>query len=177
MKYISFFDKKSSLIQPRNPLKKDQSLIDYDMSSEEEWNEQNGEDLEGKQNDEDEESEEEKMLIDLEEPAPAGFIVPDDYLSASEINLSQSSMNSQQKRELVEERKRNLPANKNNIQTVQNMQIYVIQFDKVGNDKKNINYMEEFKAVAFRNKRKFPIRVSEGKNENGNGNENLEKSK
>jgi len=48
MKYLGFFDKKSLQLSARNPLKKDETVIDYDMSSEEEWNEQNGEDLEAK---------------------------------------------------------------------------------------------------------------------------------
>lgn len=39
MKYIGLFQKKSYILNPRNPLKKDETVIDYDMSSEEEWNE------------------------------------------------------------------------------------------------------------------------------------------
>lgn len=61
MKYLGIFQKKSYILNPRNPLKKDETVIDYDMSSEEEWNEQNGEDLDAKQDDEDEED---KMDID-----------------------------------------------------------------------------------------------------------------
>lgn len=45
MKYFGVFDKKSAFLDPRRPLMKDETLIDYDMSSEEEWNEQNGEDV------------------------------------------------------------------------------------------------------------------------------------
>ena len=45
MKYNGYLEKKSLFLTPRNPLKKDETIIDYDMSSEEEWNEQNGEDL------------------------------------------------------------------------------------------------------------------------------------
>jgi hypothetical protein len=45
MKYLDVFQKRSYIINPRNPLKKDETVIDYEMSSEEEWNEQNGEDL------------------------------------------------------------------------------------------------------------------------------------
>ena len=48
MKYFGFFEKKSLTLTSRNPLKKDETVIDYEMSSEEEWNEQNGEDLDGK---------------------------------------------------------------------------------------------------------------------------------
>lgn len=43
---------------------RDVTVIDYDMSSEEEWNEQNGEDLDGKMDEEEEDDEEEKMLGD-----------------------------------------------------------------------------------------------------------------
>lgn len=64
MKYAGIFEKKSLRLTGRNPIKKDETVIDYDMSSEEEWNEQNGEDLENRQEDEDQEDEEEKMLID-----------------------------------------------------------------------------------------------------------------
>jgi chromatin assembly factor 1 subunit A len=39
MRYLSYFEKKSFHITPRNPFKKDETVIDYDMDSEEEWNE------------------------------------------------------------------------------------------------------------------------------------------
>jgi hypothetical protein len=39
IKHLGFFEKKSVILNPRNPLKKDETIIDYDMSSEEEWNE------------------------------------------------------------------------------------------------------------------------------------------
>lgn len=55
------FSKTSLVLNPRNPLKKDETVIDYDMSSEEEWNEQNGEDLDNAMDDE--EDEEEKQII------------------------------------------------------------------------------------------------------------------
>jgi len=64
MKYVGIvLDKTSFKLSARNPFRKDEAVIDYDMDSEEEWNEQNGEDLEGKPDD-DEESEEEKMIIE-----------------------------------------------------------------------------------------------------------------
>ena len=75
-------------MNPRNPLKRDETVIDYDMSSEEEWNEQNGEDLDAKQ-DEEEDEDEKKLIEEMqEEKEEEGFIVPDDYLSASELNFS-----------------------------------------------------------------------------------------
>lgn len=39
IRYHGFFDKKSIFVNPRNPFKKDDTLFDYDMDSEEEWNE------------------------------------------------------------------------------------------------------------------------------------------
>lgn len=48
IKYFGQFEKKSYILNPKNPLKKDETVIDYDMSSEEEWNEQNGEDVDAK---------------------------------------------------------------------------------------------------------------------------------
>jgi Chromatin assembly factor 1 subunit A len=39
MKYSGVFEKKSLRLTGRNPMKKDETIIDYDMSSEEEWNE------------------------------------------------------------------------------------------------------------------------------------------
>ena len=89
IKYLGVFEKKSYILNPRNPLKKDETVIDYEMDSEEEWNEQNGENVDGNpKQDEEEDDEIEKLL--KEEGEEEGFIVPDDYLSASEMNLSQS---------------------------------------------------------------------------------------
>ncbi len=90
MKYLTFFEKKSTLIHCRNPFVKDESIVDYEMDSEEEWNEQNGEDVNNEcKGDEEEDDEVEKLLREEgEDDEEAGFIVPDDYLSASEFNLS-----------------------------------------------------------------------------------------
>jgi hypothetical protein len=56
--------------------------------------------------DEDEDDEVEKMIREEdEEEEAARFIVPDDYLSASELGLSQSQRSSQMAAELVERRK------------------------------------------------------------------------
>lgn len=89
IKYYGTFSKRSFILNPRNPLKKDETVIDYDMSSEEEWNEQNGEDLEGKQEEEEEDDEEKQFIEEMhDEKENEGFIVPDDYLSASELNFT-----------------------------------------------------------------------------------------
>jgi hypothetical protein len=62
MRYTGLFEKKSHFLTPRNPIVKDETIIDYDMDSEEEWNEQNGEDVAAENNkqDEDEDDEVEK---------------------------------------------------------------------------------------------------------------------
>merc|ERR1712086_1172374 len=66
----------------RNPFKIDEGIINYDLDSEDEWAEENGEDLDdncAKMSDDDED--------DLaEQEAQVGFIVDDDYLSVSEMN-------------------------------------------------------------------------------------------
>lgn len=41
-------DKKSTVLTARNPYKRDELLFDYDMDSEDEWAEQNGEDIDKK---------------------------------------------------------------------------------------------------------------------------------
>lgn len=89
MKYVGVFEKKSALLDPRKPLMKDETIIDYDMSSEEEWNEQNGEDVDNNDQDGDAEDDEIEKILQ-EESQSEGFIVPDDYLSASELSFSQN---------------------------------------------------------------------------------------
>lgn len=74
--------KKSSILSCRNPFRADQENVNYDMDSEDEWAEANGEDLgEDNKSDEEEEDPEENQ----------GFIVEDDYLSDCELNLSENS--------------------------------------------------------------------------------------
>ena len=86
MKHIGFFDRQSKIVKPRNPFAQDEAL-DYEMDSEDEWNEQNGEDLD--KNEEDEDDEEEKMSQDEQEELQKMF-VPDDCFSDSEMDLSGS---------------------------------------------------------------------------------------
>ena len=76
---------KKYMLTCRNPFKVDENLINYDLDSEDEWAEENGEDLQDadcqKLSDDDED--------DLaEQEAAKGFIVDDDYLSVSEMNYS-----------------------------------------------------------------------------------------
>lgn len=133
MKYLTFFDKKSFILNPRNPLKKDETIIDYDMDSEEEWNEQNGEDLAGEnKGDDDEDDEVEKLLREEEEEEEAaGFIVPDDYLSASELGLSQSQRSSQMAAELVERRRMLGKRYTHREKPAQNLQHYIFTFNQI----------------------------------------------
>jgi hypothetical protein len=74
MSYNGLFEKTSRVLSAKSPFKKD------------EWNEQNGLDLNKPQGDENEDDEVEKML--QEESEEEGFIVSDGYLSASEFGLS-----------------------------------------------------------------------------------------
>lgn len=156
IKHYGLFEKKSLTISAKNPLKRDETVIDYDMDSEEEWNEQNGEDLEGKQEDEQEEDEVDKLLLEEgEADVEEGFIVPDDYLSASELNLSQCN-DSQMQHEL-EERRKQIPKKSSNV-PVANLASYSLIFTLNG-DKKMVNYMEEFKAVTFPKDKPFPLKL------------------
>ena len=86
MNYNGVFEKFSRVLTARNPFKKDEDVIDYEIDSEDEWNEQNGLDLNAPQGDEGEDDEVEKIL--KEEGEEEGFIVSDGYLSASEFGLS-----------------------------------------------------------------------------------------
>lgn len=91
-----------SVLTCRNPFKADPNLINYDLDSEDEWAEENGEDLQDadcqKYSDDDED--------DLaEQEAAEGFIVDDDYLSVSEMNYSMHSNDDVQLQADLERRK------------------------------------------------------------------------
>lgn len=83
--FLGRYFKKSSVITARNPFKKDEQLFDYDMDSEDEEAEQNGEDIEKKDIEEEQEDEE---MANEEEEEP-GFIVSDGHLSINEYDFSQ----------------------------------------------------------------------------------------
>ena len=78
----------SGILTCRNPFKADETLINYDLDTEDELAEENGEDLnvDGDNNlsDDNESDLEEKEL-------QIGFIVDDDYLSDEEMNYSNIS--------------------------------------------------------------------------------------
>ena len=167
MRYTGFFEKKSYFLNPRNPLSKDDTIIDYEMDSEEEWNEQNGEDVaaDNKQ-DEDEDDEVEKQIREEDQDDEDNkFIVPDDYLSASELNLSQSQRSSQMVQE-IKERRKMLGNRYNRNNPGQNQHPYIITLNQlipsspVSSYSTGLNsYFKEFKAVAFLKDRKLPIRL------------------
>lgn len=173
MKYLTFFDKKSFILNPRNPLKRDETIIDYDMDSEEEWNEQNGEDVAGEnKGDEDEDDEVEKLLREEEEEEEAaGFIVPDDYLSASELGLSQSQRSSQMAAELVQRRRLLGKRYTHRDKVTQNLQHYIFTLNQVfppssaamsprsTRSTGMMNYFDEFKAISFPKDKPFPLRL------------------
>lgn len=79
----STFSKTSRIIRPRQPFLKDETMLDYEMDSEDEWEEGEGEDLANA-------SDEEDMEIKDDEEYDE-FLVPDGYLSDEE-GLGDSSL-------------------------------------------------------------------------------------
>ncbi|KAG0554872.1 hypothetical protein KC19_12G126800 [Ceratodon purpureus] len=79
--YYGTMSKVSKTIRPRHPLRKDASL-DYEVDSDEEWEEEDpGESL---SDCEDKEEDLEKVDVESDEEAGDGFVVPDGYLSENE---------------------------------------------------------------------------------------------
>ena len=70
------------MINPRNPFKKDEYLIDYDKDSEEEHMEENAEDIKSNENSADEE----EGLNEEDEDEEKKWIVPDGHLSEDEVS-------------------------------------------------------------------------------------------
>ncbi|KAJ6429354.1 hypothetical protein OIU84_020894 [Salix udensis] len=83
--FYGIWPKKSHAVGPCHPLKRDPDL-DYDVDSDEEWEEEDpGESLSDCDKDDGEESlEEEHSKADDEEESEDGFFVPDGYLSENE---------------------------------------------------------------------------------------------
>ncbi|NXF87540.1 CAF1A factor, partial [Eubucco bourcierii] len=75
--YWGTWNKKTNLIHPRNPWSKDSKLLDYEVDSDEEWEEEEpGESLSHSEGDDEEEGE--------DEDDDDGFFVPHGYLSEDE---------------------------------------------------------------------------------------------
>ncbi|KAL1532830.1 chromatin assembly factor 1 subunit FAS1-like [Salvia divinorum] len=82
--FYGVWPKKSQAIGGRCPLVKD-PLIDYEIDSDEEWEEEEpGESLSDCEKEEDDENMEEQQKVDDEDESEDGFFVPDGYLSESE---------------------------------------------------------------------------------------------
>ncbi|KAL1552180.1 chromatin assembly factor 1 subunit FAS1-like [Salvia divinorum] len=82
--FYGVWPKKSQAIGGRRPLAKDPD-IDYEIDSDEEWEEEEpGESLSDCEKDEEDESMEEQQKVDDEDESEDGFFVPDGYLSESE---------------------------------------------------------------------------------------------
>ena len=79
--------RKSKVLTCRNPFRADCNVLNYDLDTEDEIEEENGEDL----NEENNLSDDDEDEMEEEKEAQIGFIVEDDYLSVSEMNLSELS--------------------------------------------------------------------------------------
>lgn len=91
----------SNVLSCRNPFRPDENVINYEMDTEDEWAEENGESL---REDIARLSDEEDDDFDDDEEQP-GFIVDDDYLSVSEMNYSQMDLNQTEIQEDIARRK------------------------------------------------------------------------
>ncbi|TYH91300.1 hypothetical protein ES332_A13G108400v1 [Gossypium tomentosum] len=82
--FYGIWPKKSNVVGPRHPWRKDPDL-DYDVDSDEEWEEEEpGENLSDCDKDEEEESYEGCSKVNDEDETEDGFFVPDGYLSEDE---------------------------------------------------------------------------------------------
>ncbi|XP_041370623.1 chromatin assembly factor 1 subunit A-like [Gigantopelta aegis] len=78
--YFGTWRKKSKVLTARNPFKKDDKIFDYEVDSDDEWEEEEpGESLENSEGEEEKEGEED------EEEEEDGWMVPHGYLSEDEI--------------------------------------------------------------------------------------------
>lgn len=135
-------NKRSLILNPRNPLKTDETVINYDLDSEEEWNEENGEDLNSQKMEEDDDYGDEAEEQD-------GFIVSDNHLSDDEILNNQYDTD--------DERDNFLAGFQSSNQIKQDLQTYTIIFTR--SDQTVLNYMKDFKAVSFNETKEFPVQL------------------
>lgn len=82
--FYGIWPRKSDVVGPRHPLKRDPDL-DYEIDSDEEWEEEDpGESLSDSEKEEEENLNEGSMEVDDEEESEDEFFVPDGYLSENE---------------------------------------------------------------------------------------------
>ncbi|XP_018583820.1 chromatin assembly factor 1 subunit A isoform X2 [Scleropages formosus] len=94
--YWGTWRKKSKLISPRYPLRQDKDLLDYEVDSDEEWEEEEpGESLSHSEGDDDEEGGEEDDEDD-------GFFVPHGYLSDGEGALEEEESGDLEKQKVLQ---------------------------------------------------------------------------
>ncbi|KAH6812706.1 Plant stearoyl-acyl-carrier-protein desaturase family protein [Perilla frutescens var. frutescens] len=111
--FYGVWPRKSQVIGARHPFAKDQD-IDYEIDSDEEWEEEEpGESLSDCEKDEEDESTEEQQKVDDEDESEDEFFVPDGYLSENE-GVQTDEMESD---ELDHQEASNLPNSKVQVQT------------------------------------------------------------
>ena len=129
-KYHGSFNKRSTIITPRNPYKRDDELIDYEMDSEDEWAEENGEDIDKK----DAENEEDEEMNDEEQEQEEGFIVSDGHLSVCEYDFSQDEEDENKKLEEIQQRRERLKNQKDLLTNRNSDTVYIITQDSEGSE-------------------------------------------
>ncbi|CAO2832616.1 unnamed protein product [Amaranthus hypochondriacus] len=92
--FYGIWPKKSQVIGPRHPFKKDPDL-DYDIDSDEEWEEEDpGESISDSDKEDEEILDEGSLKADDDEESEDDFFVPDGYLSENEgVNTDRSPIN------------------------------------------------------------------------------------
>ena len=136
------FDKKSALITARNPFKKDDKLLDYEMDSEDEWAEQNGEDLDKK--DVEEEQEDEEMANEEEEDG--GFIVSDGHLSVCEYDFSEGEGDDEKKQKEIALRRERLKQQHQQTLVAEGKPYCLLEMSSTDNSSKTLN---QFAILPF----------------------------
>ena len=137
------FKRKSSVVTARNPYKKDEQLFDYDMDSEDEEAEQNGEDIDKK--DVEEEQEDEEMANEEEEEP--GCIVSDGHLSVCEYEFSQDVDDDDKKQKEIALRRERLKQERQQTTQIDNgkNQSYCI----VQTETSSPEFLKNFAVVTF----------------------------
>ena len=144
----------------------DENLLNYDMETEDEEAEENGEDVEMEERSKDSQED--------DESAKAGWLVEDDYLSMNEMNISNmSNMDSNQIQEEMKNRKvilqKNRESKENKFKEIENMdgnlKPMVILFNA-----DDVHFMSDFACINFvesdnlqRASSNFPIDLSKQK--------------